>query len=178
MITSPRSRHTGFTLIECVITLGVASLLAGLAMPSLREIRKQAELRSTISALTSELALARVSAITRNTPYVLCPTDDGLRCARGGRWNTDWLGFHDANRDLQPDNADALSVHPRRSGRLKVFSGSGRPHIRYLPDGRSPGTNATFKICDDATILARVVVNNAGRARTERTNSPEACSAD
>lgn len=177
MDTSHRNCLVGFTLVECTITLAILSLLAGLAMPTLHKIRKQAELRGILSSLTTELASARVSAVSRRAAYVLCPSDDGTSCTRDGRWDREWIGFHDGNRDHLPDSGAAIqSVHQHSTSGLSVYSGSGRPYVRYLPDGRSSGTNVTFRICNEGSVLARVVVNNAGRVRTELMQSPETCS--
>ncbi|WP_329607079.1 GspH/FimT family pseudopilin, partial [Xanthomonas perforans] len=52
-----------------------------------------------------------------------------------------------------------------------------RSIVRFLPNGRSSGTNITISLCSNARRLADVVVNNSGRARTVRYTSPTSCAA-
>ena len=59
---------------------------------------------------------------------------------------------------------------------LHIQSSSGRNHLRYLPDGRSAGSNLTIRICNQkGLLLGAVVVNNAGRPRTERARGDTPC---
>ena len=62
------------------------------------------------------------------------------------------------------------------SQHLRVVGTPGRPRLRYLPDGRSAGTNLTLSICSqDGRLLGSVIVNNAGRPRSERPKRPQPC---
>jgi len=64
------------------------------------------------------------------------------------------------------------------SRHLRVVSTTGRQQLRYLPDGRSAGTNLTISICNPkGELLGAVIVNNMGRARSERPKVPTACPA-
>jgi type IV fimbrial biogenesis protein FimT len=53
---------------------------------------------------------------------------------------------------------------------LRVRSSRHRSQARFLPDGRSSGSNLSILLCHpDARIqTVRVIVNNAGRVRSER----------
>ena len=62
------------------------------------------------------------------------------------------------------------------SRHLRVVSTVGRQQLRYLPDGRSAGTNLTISICNKGgELLGKVIVNNMGRPRSERPKRPAAC---
>ncbi len=62
------------------------------------------------------------------------------------------------------------------SRHLKLTSTAGRKQVRYLPDGRSAGSNLTISICNQkGELLSSVIVNNVGRARSSRPTTPTAC---
>ena len=72
---------------------------------------------------------------------------------------------------VQADNAPS-------SRHLRLISSMGRQQARYLPDGRSAGSNLTISICNvQGRLLATVVINNSGRIRSARPIKPAACSA-
>ncbi|WP_242450506.1 GspH/FimT family protein, partial [Xanthomonas citri] len=67
--------------------------------------------------------------------------------------------------------------HDFATGGIDIVSTAGRSIVRFLPNGRSSGTNITISLCSNARRLADVVVNNSGRARTVRYTSPTGCTA-
>jgi len=58
---------------------------------------------------------------------------------------------------------------------FRIRSSVGRPQLRYLPDGRSAGSNLTVRISLRDRLMSEVVVNNGGRARSRRAASGEPC---
>jgi prepilin-type N-terminal cleavage/methylation domain-containing protein len=56
-------RHSGFTLIELMVTVAVAVLLAALAVPSFRELIDKSRLRGATDDIVSLLNVARASAV-------------------------------------------------------------------------------------------------------------------
>lgn len=170
-----RFRHCGMTLVELVVTLGIMSIIAAIAMPAFASMLKAARVRSAVSELSADLALARISAISRNHSYILCPSDDGVLCRTDGRWDAGWIGFYGRSGQSAVPATGPTTVRQRREDGIRIVSGAGRPNVRYLPDGRSAGTNLTIDVCAKGVLAARVVVNNAGRIRSERPKSPSPC---
>lgn len=171
-------RQQGFTLIEAVTALAVLALLAGLALPSLSPLLEQQRARAAAQSLLTPMWLARSAAITHRRPVILCPTADGTHCDRGGNWNQGWMVFIDHHGDRQPASSQAILRQEQRrpSDRLLVAGTRGRTHLRYMPDGRSAGTNLTLDVCTRQGVrLARVVVSNAGRPRSERGGPSAPC---
>ena len=83
----------GFTVVELLVALAIASLLLVLAAPPWRARIAAAELRERAEALSAALAAARSEAIKRGTRVDLCASADRLGCAAGGEWEAGWLGF-------------------------------------------------------------------------------------
>ena len=172
-------RERGLTLIELATTLAVLAICAAVGIPALRAFVQQQRAFAAIGGLTAHLANARTAAITHNRPVVLCPVDQAeTACVQDADWSRGWIAFFDADGDRQPDHAaEVIAVEqPSAESGLRVRTSTGRRHVRYLPDGRSAGTNATFELCGaDGRLLGKVIVNNAGRTRTERPTGTVPC---
>ncbi|HEX4853013.1 GspH/FimT family protein [Arenimonas sp.] len=169
----------GFTLVELVVVLMVSGLLAALAAPSFAAMLERHRTRAFTHQLTASMALSRLGAVRLGQPVTLCPTRDGLRCRRDLAWEGGWMAYADPGRRDQPARqADILQHVPLDEGPLLARSSAGRHRIRFLPTGWSSGSNLSIRICSRgaAKLLGTVVVNNAGRPRTERQdNAPKPC---
>lgn len=173
-------RNLGFTLIETMISVSVFGILAGVAVPSFGDMIEHTRASAAISSLTTHMALARTAAISRNRRAVLCPSIDGSNCVAGTDWSGGWMLFLDDDGNRKPDaSEEVLHVDLAPTSRhLRVVSTTGRQQLRYLPDGRSAGTNLTISICNPrGELLGAVIVNNMGRPRSERPKLPTPCPA-
>lgn len=173
-------RPAGFTLVELAITCAILAIATGIALPSLSGLLEHHHANAAVSALTSQMQLARAAAISRNHRTVLCPSEDGSRCLTGSDWSGGWMLFVDDDGNRQPDaSEDILRIEQTPTSRhLRIVSNDGRPQLRYLPDGSSAGSNLTLSICaPGGQLLARVIVNNVGRPRSERAAPGSACPA-
>jgi type IV fimbrial biogenesis protein FimT len=102
------SRALGFTLIELMVTVAIAAVLAGLAAPSMRDLIASNRLKSHTSALHTSLLLARSEAIKRNSRVVLCKSPDGVTCVTAGDWQQGWVVFADASNDAMLDAGELV----------------------------------------------------------------------
>ncbi len=171
-------KDAGFTLIEAVVVLAVTAILVAIAIPSLPRLIERQRTSAAITSLTTHMAQARMAAITHRKPAMLCPSTNGITCDPGADWSNGWMLFLDRDDNRRPDSSDDLlrvDLEPR-SRHLRLPGTRGRPYLRYLPDGRSAGTNLTINICNrQGQRLGAVIVNNAGRARVERPKTPSQC---
>lgn len=164
-------KATGFTLVEVMASVSILSILLAVALPAFSALLEHQRAASAVAALVSHMSHARLAAVKHRRPTVLCPSTDGQTCLRGSDWSQGWIMFVDRDNTRRPAHAsDVLQFDPQpRSRHLRIRSSAGRSYLRYMPDGRSAGSNLTINICDlDGTRLAAVVVNNAGRPRSER----------
>lgn len=86
---------TGFTLIELMVTLAVAGIVLGIAIPSFNQSMRN----NSSSALGTELAgvlnYARAEAIKRAKRVSVCASNDGATCLAADNWKQGWLVFID-----------------------------------------------------------------------------------
>ncbi len=173
----PGQRRTGFTLVELVITLAIAGIGLVIGVPSYHGLVERQRASSAMHLLTAHMASARITAITYRIPTVVCPSDRAGGCRRDGDWSQGWLMFFDADGNRSPDaRQDILRdenapIHPS----LRILSSSGRAQLRYLPDGRSAGSNLSVRLCREDVLLGTVVVNNVGRIRSETPDGSRPC---
>lgn len=170
-------RVAGLTLIELMVAMAVLAVTVTLAVPSFQDVLARTRATTAYHQLTASLMLARMAAISLRQPVVMCPSADGLQCRSDLIWEDGWIVFPDPGHKGQPDGADALLRRvDRLGGPLQVRSSRGRPQVRYRPDGRAPGSNLSLHVCQgEQLLLAKVVVNNVGRARTELATPGDRC---
>ncbi|MCK9488375.1 MAG: GspH/FimT family pseudopilin [Xanthomonadales bacterium] len=165
----PAPRQTGLTLIELMTVLAVAAILAGTAVPSMKNLMLHQQQVSALNAYVGSFNLARSHAVSHVSQVIACPSRDGATCTGGLAWEHGWLLYQDDNRNRRLDAGEpVLSVAgPLRPG-LTATSSIGRPQLVYRSDGSAAGSNLRLTLCDQrGSDRARsVVINNAGRPRT------------
>ena len=111
-------RASGFTMIEMLITIAVAAILMGIAIPSFRYITNANRIASEINGLVGDLQLARAQAIKEGRTVTVCQSSDSATCTNSTSWASGWIVFSDpANVGVY----DAGEVYIRKQ---KPFSGS------------------------------------------------------
>lgn len=176
-MTGRRDRITGLTLVELVVAMAVLAVTVTIAVPAFQGVMERTRATTAYHQLTASLMLARAAAISRREPVVVCPSHDGLQCRGDPVWDDGWIVFPDPGGAGQPVDPEAILRRGESpGGGLRVRGTRGRPLVRYFADGRAPGSNVTLRVCSPKDqLLGRVVVNNVGRARTDRMTTVASC---
>lgn len=184
MARAPRHRHqplstcsTGFTLIELLVTASIIAITLTLAAPSFGNLLKRQRGITASNLLVAHLNLARSRAITHRSIVAACPSADGSSCLTAPDWTAGWLVFMDADGNRRPDQPSHIvaSETRRTDSDIRITSSAGRNQARYLPDGRSAGSNLTITTCIDNRQSTQIIINNTGRIRLARPNPPAPC---
>ena len=138
MAAAPRPATRGFTLLELVIVLFLAGLVAALVVPSFSGTLESSRLRSGASDVRAALTLARTLAVSGSSLRAAAFDIEGRGYAVEG----------EARRYVLPDGIRIESV---RTGSEEATRGTVR--VRFFPDGSA----------QDAEIV--VVSPGGGRMR-------------
>jgi type IV fimbrial biogenesis protein FimT len=169
-------KDAGFSLAELAVTLSVLAIILAIALPAFGAMLQGARASSTYHLLMTSLAAARLRAIKDNAPVTVCPSTDGHTCRGDEIWNDGWILYLDPDREDQPSSAEA--VIQRFDGvdnGLQLRSTADRIRVRFQPTGWSYGHNLSIRLCRGDGFLGSVIVNNAGRPRTERQDGSTPC---
>ena len=165
--------QTGFTLVELMMTLAIAGIIATQAVPSFANMMARNRLVTQTNNLVADIHLARSEAATRGVQVVLCqsadPRDPTPSCGgTANTWTTGWLLYteSDGTAGFLSSGGDTLIRigHPAHAV-ITVMSDS--TSLQYNSDGTASSA-AVFAICDtdDGTTTGRQInINGVGRPR-------------
>jgi len=183
-------KHSGFTLIELMITLAIVAILLTVGVPSLKTFMQKNRLIASTNELLSALHVARSEAIKLNKRVTVCESSNGTSCTNPGTgdWRDGWIVLADANGDGIGTGAICtntttdclLRSHGQISDSLLsisgVYTGGGAISAftftsRGLPKDIAGASQAgTFSICifdsfNTVTDSRAVILSLSGRVR-------------
>jgi len=162
-------RQTGFTLLELLLAIAVAAVLLQFATASMRMLRAELQLNTTVNHVVHALHSARLTALRTGSDVIVCPSPDGRRCAPGADWGSGWLAFEnrDSSTNPQPDSGERIM---RQADSLRdITIRANRRHFVLRPFGRR-STNGTLVFCDarGARAARAIILSYTGKPRVSR----------
>ena len=145
----------GFTLIELIIVLAVAAVLVAAAAPSLDTFVRNSRVRGEGLRLLESLAYARVEAVKRQMPVVVCQLDvadiANSPACDGMDGEKDWAIFSDANGDLVFDSGTdvLLRVIPASPSGVERLHSLAGVLVFDRHGNLKNGSEVVFGICSD-----------------------------
>jgi type IV fimbrial biogenesis protein FimT len=128
-----KSRHTGFTLIELVITVALFGILVMWAIPNVTTFIKNARISSVTNELISDIGVARQEAQRRGRAVKICASNNGTSCLTGTPdWMEGWI--------IEAPTATATLVvkytkEPEGPSSTRKVTANGPAEITFLPSG-------------------------------------------
>ncbi|MBC7435908.1 MAG: GspH/FimT family pseudopilin [Bdellovibrionales bacterium] len=149
--------HSGFTLIELMITVAILAITMSIAAPGFRELLTAQRMRSVAYDMTSSLVLARSEAVKRGLNVNIEPNASG--------WQAGWTV-------RVPSTADIVTSR-NAAGNGVVFTTSPGT-VTFDLNGRlsSASTVVRFEITDGATRSRCISLDPSGRPKSVVTACP------
>jgi type IV fimbrial biogenesis protein FimT len=176
--TGRRAYSTGFSLVEVVAVLAVATILLGAAVPAMTATMKSIKLSSASNDLLASLLMARSEAGKRKGRGVICKSPDGVSCATTGGWEQGWIVFHDANNNGIREFNEAVLQHEQALPKGLLIRGNLNVarYVSYAPSGGTKliggGFQAgTLTLCNqsaDSGEARQIILNSTGRPRVQK----------
>src|SRR3546814_4501032 len=92
-------KDAGFSLIELIVTLAIASIVVTLAVPSFAGTLQRAREANAYHLLTASLASARLRAVKDGAPVTVCSSLDGHTCRGDAAWSDGWILDRDRSEE-------------------------------------------------------------------------------
>lgn len=159
-------RQQGFTIIELMITVALVAIIAGLGIPSFRDVIAKNRIISSINEFHQGVRLARAEAVKRSDDVVFCASSNQTSCTGG--WGSGWLIYQDADGDSVVDSNEIIRVgEPVYSGYTLSYSGTGTS-LTFTGRGLLSTSGGTFKLCGsdkDAKRARGIILLTTGATR-------------
>ncbi len=162
----------GFTLLELMIVLAIAGVIAAIAGPSFQSVIVSSSIDTHRDALAAGIKKARAEALYRNSTAVICASTDQNSCSGGSDWDKGWIIFSDANTNASYDAGTDTLVdvfYPNNKIRVGVDDSSSGT-ITFNQNGLlQPAGALMIGLCDkdtSSTIPGKPVeINTTGGIR-------------
>ena len=170
--------RTGYTLIELMVTIIIAGILLGIAIPNFTSIISSNRLTTYANELVTSLNFARSEAIKRGLRITLCKSTNGNGCNAINDWSQGWIIFTDKNNNADYDSSSEtlLRVQANSVSAVTMVGNSNVVnYISYVGTGQSKLISGAFqagtiKVCDDRTgnVGINIVINSVARIAIQR----------
>ena len=133
------SSKKGFTLIEIMVTIAVASILLVVGIPSLTSLYESTRAEQAVKTIQSTIAFARNQAMSYNLTISLCPKAKN-RCGR--KWKAGMQVFIIQQQSSLDEDGETVLKDKRVILRhIDAFNSSDQiklnfNQLQFFPDGR------------------------------------------
>lgn len=144
----------GFTLLELMVVLAIAGVLAAVAIPAMGDFMRNSRITAAANDVMAALHFTRSESIKRRQPVTLC-TSANAQAATPACANspllTGWVAFVDLNQDGVIDvGEDVLLQHEAMNPLITARSSLAQFRVTYLLNGFALSPNqAQLVLCDE-----------------------------
>ncbi len=178
-----RTAH-GFTMIELLVTITIAAILATIALPAMGDFIKNARVTALVNDFIAASTIARSEATKRRTIVTLCASANALTATPGcdtsvnASWTKGWIVFVDTDGDAVVDAGEELVQQqgPQDSTMTIAADAAFAKYVSFSSRGETRDTSGKsvtgdMVFCDDRGI-AGGDISTARGLNISRTGRP------
>jgi len=182
------AQMTGFTLLELMVVLAMAGVIAAIGIPSFSSMITTNQLADITNELSLALKRARAEAIASGRDVIVCSSINSSGCSEAaGNWSKGWVVMVDRNQNnqfLESDPDELLwvkKIDVDTSVRITPSTPTSTPglpnnfskEVRFSYTGElKAGTTGGFQICSGVTGSGfprrEITVSVAGQTHFEK----------
>jgi len=148
----------GYTFMELMIVLGIASIMMAVGAPSVMSTINHNAQINAVNVFKSGIGAARASALTRKRPVVMESMD------AGGDWST---GFFIKFGTIANDSE--MDTEFEADNKIRIKETSGEEFLSFDQLGRVTPAGSVFEVCNQSIGKAVIIdVNIFGNAVVRR----------
>jgi type IV fimbrial biogenesis protein FimT len=136
---SGSARASGFTMVEMLMTIAIATIVMALAIPSFRYVTNSNRVSAEVNGLLGDLQFARAEAIKEGRPVTVCVSTDRLTCTGGPNWQGGWIAFSDPANPGVVDAGETISRVQKTFSGTDTFVSSGITSVTFNREGYASG---------------------------------------
>lgn len=165
-----RRIERGFTLIELVITLTVASVLLVVAIPGFNQFIQSNRLTAGTNDFIASISFTRSEALKRASGVGLCPSNSGgTGCDLSTSWASGWIVFTDTDNNNNWTAATDQVIRAYQTLPAGTAVTASSTLILFNSQGRIPTTtNNDYNFCNTSLGKGRrITLSPSGQHRIQ-----------
>jgi type IV fimbrial biogenesis protein FimT len=191
----PRGSRAGFTIIELMVTMVVLGLILAFGLPNLREFLVRNQAVAITTEFSSDIARARIEAISRNNCVTICMSSNTANALTGGtptcatagsNWQAGWITFSNPSCSSTQNNptTNGSSLISVRQAGADAFELAANPSAvrRFMFESRgltqSGQSNFTLSYLPEnvsSPHYRSICISSAGRVTIKQYAGVSAC---
>jgi type IV fimbrial biogenesis protein FimT len=110
MNTRRRTPQIGFTLLEVLMTIAIAAIVATIGIPSFRYVTNANRIAGEVNGLLGDLQFARAEAIKEGQNVTVCVSTLGASCDGTSTWQSGWIVYSNPTATTTPVTTSLLRI--------------------------------------------------------------------
>lgn len=160
-------KERGFTIIELMVTLVIAGILMGLAVPAFNTTIRSNRMATQANLLIGSLNIARSEAVKAGRTATVCVSSDQASCTGETDWALGWLVWVDDNGDNLLTANEERRFNPNLPANMTFASAVSQ--VQYSAQGAANAA-ALMTLCDDRVGETGRQLNIANTGRVNVSN--------